>query len=342
MIKRLITLLSIIFVFLLGGIIIAQEEIPDDDIQTTPQPTTFTAIVDVESAYIRAVPSFDAEVIASAFKDDELLVVSRNLDGFWFEVRRPGRMTNLGWMFENVLEWDFAVDQLPLGDNRTGSEGPTQLAGFPPFAAFMEEGAALRTAPSIDASRTIDVPPLVTIPLLERNQNGTWFRVHYLGYEGWVIGFTVQTVPDVMVIPQAANLPPLEGIEILIIPPEIQIAELNRLRDFVNLHRQLARDLELFWWAVFRGEVMPCDPPPSVTNYPYTNQDIRELPELQRYAPRLSTAIDFINNSLDPLNYCGVVAPDRVSEARNSAINAKVIFDATLQQLQNLEENVID
>ena len=70
-------------------------------------------------------------------------------------------------------------------------------------------------------------------------------------------------------------------------------------------------------------------------------RDVRELPELQRYTPRLATAIDYLNKAIDPLTICGVLSPDLVGDARDDAINARIIFNATLDQLDNLEENII-
>ena len=105
--------------------------------------------------------------------------------------------------------------------------------------------------------------------------------------------------------------------------------------------REMAYNLEIFWWAVFRGEVMPCDAPEAVSKYPYTAEDVRELPELQRYTPRLGTAIDYLNDALVPFEHCGVTSPQTVIEARDGAINARVIFDATLDLVDILEKDVV-
>jgi hypothetical protein len=85
---------------------------------------------------------------------------------------------------------------------------------------------------------------------------------------------------------------------------------------------------------------LPSNAPAEVTDYPYTESDIRELPELGRYVPRLGTAIDYLQAAREPLLTCGVISPSITVEARNSAINARVIFDATLGALDNLEETI--
>jgi hypothetical protein len=326
--SRLIALA--LLVFALGvSIINAQEAKP------------FIALVKVDSAFARVAPTEDAEAAASLFRDDRLQVVSRNLDGSWFEVRRPGRLTNLGWVFNKMLDWDFLPENLPLGDIVTGVTGPSPLLEAPDFAGYLLEGPALRDRPSFKGLTITTIPPLITIPILERNQNGTWLHVNYLGYDGWIAGFLIRRLPNLMDIPEAANLPALETIPVVVIPVEIQQAQVDRLRAFTIEHRDFAIVLESFWWDVFRGAVKPCEPPAAVTEYAYGEQDVRELPELQRYTPRLATAIDYLSTSIDPLTICGVLSPDLVGDARDAAINARIIFDATLQQLTNLEDNII-
>src|SRR5262249_7105081 len=131
----------------------------------------FSVAVRVPSAFVRALPDFDAEEVASVFEHDRLTVVSRNADGTWFEVRRPGRLTNLGWIFNEVLEWDFHPEELPLGDGTTGLIGPNSIPEGTDYAAFLLVGPALREGPTRRDHRIMDVPPLVTVPVLGRNQN---------------------------------------------------------------------------------------------------------------------------------------------------------------------------
>ncbi len=312
-------------------------------IPAAAQDDGFTARVDVTSAFARALPALDAEAIASVFEDERLEVVSRNLDGTWFEVRRPGRFNNLGWMFGETLEWDFSPELLPLGDLTTGVIGPTPLTSAPDFAVFLVESPVLRTQPLRNSARVpgVSIPFSVTVPVLARNQDGSWLFVNYLGHQGWVVAFAGRPLTNVLDIPQAINLPPLENVPSVIIPVEIQQAQIDRLRIFINERREYTAGLEDFWWRVFRGEIMPCNTPPELLDYPYTESDVRELPELQRYAPRLVTAMDYVQTSQGLLAQCGVVSPDNVIEARDGAINARIIFDATLEALQALEEDVV-
>lgn len=325
-----LSLLILAFITVFGGSAYAQDEESD-----------LTARVTVESAFIRAAPSPEAEPIASVFQKEILEVIGRNIDGTWFEVKRPGRLYNLGWIFHQMLAWDFAAEQLPLTDLNTGIEGPITLTRDPGFAVFILEGVALRAGPTLESRRIINIPPNTVVPVLERNQDGSWLRVNYKGYDGWTIGFAARRIPNLMAVPEALGLPPLQTVPVIVIPPEIQLAQVQRLRDFITSSRDVAVNLENFWFSVYRGQIMPCEPPPFMADYPYTAQDVRELPELRRYIPRLTTAINNLNDAIQPLYTCGAFDVDAVLGARNAAINARLIFDANLEVLEDLEENVI-
>ena len=310
--------------------------------QTSPD--NFIGQVRVESAFTRVLPDFEAGPAASVYEGERLEVISRNLDGTWFEVRRPARLNTIGWIFSGTLEWDFYPELLPLGDITTSVIGPSPLLEPPAYAVYFPETPFVRQQPLRRAAPVqppVEIPPLVTIPVLARNQDGSWLFINYLGHQGWVVAYAGRELANVLDIPQATNLPPLEGVPGVIIPVELQQAQIDRLRIFIQERYAYARDMELFWWRVFRGEIMPCDVPPEFTEYPYSAEDVRQLPELQRYAPRLREAVDYMATARDPLLACGIVSPEVVLDARNASINARVIFDATLDALQNLEENVV-
>lgn len=308
------------------------------------QEERYTGRVRVESAFTRVLPDFDAEPLASLFEGDIIEVISRNLDGTWFEVQRPGRLNKLGWVYSGTLEWDFAPEYLPLGDIQTRITGPSPLNHVPDFAAYFIEAPVMRQQPLHNARPVqppVRVPPDVTLPVLARNQDGSWLFVNYLGHQGWVIAFTTRSLPNVTAIPQAANLPPLQNLPTEIIPVELQQAQIDRLRGFILERMGYAQGLEAFWWQVFRGEIMPCEVPPEFANYPYTAEDVRHLPELQRHAPRVGDAIAYLSTAREPLLSCGVISPRVIIQARNASINARVIFDATLEALDRLERNVV-
>src|SRR5688572_6910275 len=143
-------------------------------------------------------------------------------------------------------------------------------------------------------------------------------------------------VPDVPVSVLRSEL----EVPVVIIPPEVQRAQVQRLREFINPRAELAANLEYFWQLVFKGELMPCDPPGFEIPYQYTQNDVRELPEVARYAPRLDDATDYLNDAIEPLQNCGVIAPDIVIKARNGATNARIIYSETLKALALTEEQI--
>ncbi len=314
---------------------------PGPTVEPTPPPTT--GIVDVESAFIRAAPSLDSPLSASAFRDDVLLVVGRNLDGKFFEVARPYRPdASLGWVSIEVIDYEFLPEQLPLTDIETGVQGDNPLASPVDYGVFVNEGVALRTLPSVQlGDRQLNIPPNVVVPVLGRYRDGEWLLVNYLGTEGWIVGFATRQREDILTVPEIVGILPAEAevsFQTEIISPEVQMAQLERARDYATSRTNLAREVEAFWWLVQQGEVMPCDPPPAVEAYFLSTRDVIELPELDRYIPRMNEGVDLLNESVDVLGQCGVIDPFVVVEARNNAINAKVILDNTLVQLDNLEE----
>jgi hypothetical protein len=302
----------------------------------------FLARVDTDSLNVRRLPSEESDHIASLFDGDVVQVVSRNLDGSWFEVRRIGRMSNLGWVLNELLEWDLLPEALPLGDTTVGVSGPVPLSAMPLYGVYLEAAPILRELPLRDGRRIMALPPLIVVPVVARNQDASWLQVNYFGFQGWINRASIRERAGVEwnTLPVPPGLPPPDSVPVIIIPIEIQQGQIDRLRTFIDDRREMSAALEAFWWSVYRGEIMPCNPPAEVSSYLYSEADIRELPELGRYIPRLGTAIDYLRTAREPLLNCGIIAPSVTVDARNSAINARVIFDATLQALDNLEETI--
>ena len=175
-----------------------------------------------------------------------------------------------------------------------------------------------------------------------RNADTTWLQINYFGQQGWISRSLIRERGDrdLNSLPIPFGTPPPDTVPVVIIPVELQQAQIDRLRAFASDRLALAASLESFWWRVYRGEIMPCDAPPEITDYPFIESDVRELPELARYVPRLATAVDYLTAARQPFERCGVIAPAVSVDARNSAINARVIFDATLGQLDNLEATI--
>ena len=41
----------------------------------------------------------------------------------------------------------------------------------------------------------------MTVPVLERNYDGSWLHVYYLGYDGWIDAISVRPIPNLLDIP---------------------------------------------------------------------------------------------------------------------------------------------
>ncbi|MEZ4670154.1 MAG: SH3 domain-containing protein [Anaerolineae bacterium] len=322
----------LLFIFCVGLWSVSAQ--PEDD------PTIQQVQVFVDSAFTRIVPLPDAKPAASVFEGDILEAIGRNVDGTWFEVRRRNRAYSLGWISIKMVSNNFNIEFLPLTDSTTGVTGSSAIDDSG-FAAYFNVETVLRGGPFAESPRIGIVPFGAVIPVVARNWDATRLQVNYLGQVGWVSASNLRPSYDFMLIPVAAGLPQPEKLVVEIIPPEIQLAQVQRFRDFLTPLKQLSIDLESFWYGVVDGSILPCNPPASIADYVYGSQDIRELPELQRIAPRIGDGVETLNTSIDILSDCGAITLDTALAARNATTNAKIIFSVGLNQLKDLEENVI-
>ncbi|MBK8026169.1 MAG: SH3 domain-containing protein [Chloroflexi bacterium] len=303
---------------------------------------TFRATMIFGSAFVRAAPSEDAEAVASIFEDSDVEVIGRNIDGTWYEVRRPGRSYNLGWMLAEFLDHDDGLPELlPLTNLTTGWDGPFILTRDPGFATYAVDNLVVRDSPVVRTGRqTGTIPAGAVLPVLYRNHSGTWLFVNYRGTTGWVATFNTRPVPGIERAPVMPGLAAEAEVIFEQIPPEIQRAQIARLREYLGVTREVAVGLEYLWYSVYTREIMPCEPPDFVRDYPYTAQDAREFPELMRYLPRLDEVGALINAAIEPLSRCGVFDREVAARARNAAINARVAIDATLGAIELVEERI--
>ncbi|MBC7812952.1 MAG: SH3 domain-containing protein, partial [Burkholderiales bacterium] len=160
----------------------AQDETPT--FTPTPTPNYWLQVV-VDSAYMRAEPLPDADVVGSAFEGESLQAIGRNADGTWFEARRPGS-TGSGWIFNRMVQGSFDVAALPL-TSTAGVEGPEPVVDTG-LVVFVLSNTNLRAAPFIDADEVGLVPHSVTLPIIGRNPDASWLYVNYIGYIGWISG----------------------------------------------------------------------------------------------------------------------------------------------------------
>jgi hypothetical protein len=289
-----------------------------------------------ESAFLRADPLPDAERIASVFEGDSLIAVGRNADATWFEVQRPGGRST-GWISADLLRETFRAWDVPITSN-AGIEGePVLDTGLD---AFILANAVLRGEPFISGTPILTIPHSVTLPIVGRNQDASWLRVNYNGTIGWVSETVIEPSGNLMSAPLSLDLPPL-AVNVIIIPPEVQLAQVERVRAFAREQIDLSLGLSNYWQLLLRGEILPCTPPSFITTLQRTPSDIQQLPELQRWLPRLDDSIEAINNSMEPLQSCGAYTPEIINKARADAINARLMLENILVQLRDVE-NIIN
>ena len=348
---RIFVCMCVVALLLGAEAMLAQSTTPTPPVELTPEAQAteaalplrgdFIAQVAVDSVYARTLPTTDSPTSASLFENEWVEVAGRNLDGQWYLVRRPFRVNTLGWVQAEHLDWDFRPERLPLADFTTGVTGNQPLTRAEPFGVYLIEAPIVRAQPTRTGARVGVLPPLTVVPALARNQDGSWLLINYFGLQGWINSSSTRHEIDLTALYEPSNLPPLDSVPVIYIPLEVQQAQVDRMRTFITERLSLAADLEGFWWSVYRGETLPCAAPAQVSYYPYTEADVRELPELQRYAPQLAQAVQYLAIARAPILNCGVVAPQTAVDARNAAINARVVLEATLDRLNRLETNVV-
>ncbi len=313
----------------------------------TPQPEATEAVetivaergtIEVESAFVRLLPDSDSEAVSSVFERDTLEIIGRNIDGLWFEVRRINRQFSLGWVRADLLDIDFQPETLPMTDFTTGVVGERAIAEEH-LAVYITAEANLRIEPVGTADIVAVVPLGAILPATGRDAAGSWLYVNYRGTEGWLNSSVFRRPANILDLPDVTFVDEdVAQLSALIIPPEIQLGQLETFRNFVLASQDTASRLVPFWENVLTGEVMPCEPPEFVQTYLITASDVQQLPELNRYVPRFNEGVLLLNESIDPLYVCGVLNSQTVSEARNDATNANIIMGATLEQLDLLED----
>lgn len=291
--------------------------------QPAPDPVL---TVSVESAFIRATPIDDGELAGSVYENDTLYAIGRNVDGLWLQVRRPGRTISAGWINRNVVQVTFDVSRLPITDLITGVTGPTPVSVSPLSVMILGE-TPLLSAPERFSSMIATIPGGLTLPVIERTPNNHWLRVNFRGTVGWVAEFLTSTTLALTlapISPQYAGDPQFEAYTT--VPPEVQIAQVDRLLAWLYEMQISADQLVTYWNQMSKGETVECRPPSDYNYYSYTQRDIEELPELRRQIRFINFAVDELNRSLVAMRRCGIYTSGDLSTARADATNAQVIL----------------
>lgn len=304
-----------------------------------PTPDYVIQIV-VDSAFIRAAPDETAERLSSVFENDSLVAVGRNIDGQWLEVRRPGRRDKVGWIHRDVGAFMFEIAKLPITDLTTGLTGPEPVIDTG-ISVLMIGEANFRTAPTREGQPIEVIPVNLTLPVLERTPDRLWLKINYRGTVGWISEFLTSTSANIESIPVSPEyaLTNVSGLEI--IPPEVQLAQIDRLQAWVTEMDAIAQQVAPYWTMLSSGETMECVPPTG--NYPYyayTPRDVQELPELRRQVRILEQAIDDLNASIETMKRCGVYLDKDIRSAYAKIINAQTIFAVVDRQMDNLRTRI--
>jgi hypothetical protein len=199
--------------------------------------------------------------------------------------------------------------------------------------------AELRTQANRRAPVIAVIPVNLTLPVIARTPDRQWLKVNYRGVTGWIAEFLTSTTANldsVTISVEYAADPAFEHI-----PPEVQIAQIDRLLTWIDMYSTTASDVAFYWQQMKDGETMECRPPASDNAYyAYTQRDLVELPELRRQVRLLKAAIDDLNSAIVAMERCGVYLDKDIRAAYADAVNARLIFDGVKLQMENLKERI--
>lgn len=290
----------------------------------------------VDSAYVRALPTREGEVVASRFEGDRLEAVGRNADGTWFQVTAPYNANVLGWISGSTVTYEFEITLLPITDLVTGVTGPTPVVDSG-ISVFINQNARLRRDAGREAPVIAILPNGVTLPVVARNTAGDWLLVNYNGTLGWVAAFLTRTVNDVAAVP--VFISPRATAAVTVIPPEVQLGQIERLRAYLAAPITAAAALSSRIFAVTTRQIVPCTNIADVfAPYSYTAQDVRQLPELGRFGPSINDAIADLNTAITMIGACGVYTQAQLAEA--TALLPGPFFATLTRTLDNLEATI--
>ncbi len=207
---------------------------------------TYRLRVVVDGAFIRVLPDAQSDAVTSTFEEEVLFAVGRNADGTWFEVRRPNRDFSARWVFSELVQYSFSVEDLPLTDLTTGVIGPDPVFDTGRSVFILLE-ASLRRQPGSDAERLAIIPVGRTLPVLGRTRDNQRLQVNYLGTMGWVAEFLTRTsYPLTALEITDEGSAPLLSVEV--IPPETQLAQVDRLQAYLDVVYAEADTVTNFWF----------------------------------------------------------------------------------------------
>ena len=283
---------------------------------------SFPVRVSAESAIVRAAPSLDSLMVGSVFAEDALSAAGRNVDGTWIEIIRP-----VGWIRRDNLIFSFDLALLPITDFTTGVTGSSPVIDSG-YAVQVIDDTIMRATPDRFAGEVAELPIFTVVPVLERTPDNQWLLVNYRGVVGWLPQFLTRYTFRLDNLPVSAALMDDPRYPVVtMIPVERQLAQINRLLAYIEPLDLLADGVANYWNGLRRGQIFECQPQTEIISYySITPQDLIELPELRQQERFLIEAVDDLNASLAPTQFCGIVISVDFRAAYADAINARAIF----------------
>lgn len=295
----------------------------------------FLLRVTAESAFVRAAPDEAAEAVASVFQNQQMRAVGRSADGTWLQVERPS-----GWISTTVVTFSSEPTALPITDLTTGVTGNTPVIDTG-FSTRTIDDAPLYALPDRRSEVLEQLAAYTLLPVQYRTPDNQWLYVNYRGTVGWLPQFlSYNTALDSLPVhPDYVNDSRYPAV--VRIPPEVQMAQVDRLLAFINPLNDRANALAEYWNGLQNRTVYECQPVPTdALYYRVTAQDIAELPELRQMDSLLREAVDNVNASAALTAECGILYGIDLSGAYADAVSARSILRLIRIRVESIRERI--
>jgi hypothetical protein len=188
------------------------------------------------------------------------------------------------------------------------------------------------------------IPAFLTLPIIERTPNNQWLKINFRGTVGWIPQFLTSTRADLTGVPISPEFSgDLRYAAFATISLEQQMAQIDRLLNFIAPINQTAADVAYYWQIMTQGETLECRPPAGrYAYYSITPQDVTELPELRQQDRLLRQAVDDINLSIELMQPCGIYTDQQMRRAYARALNARGIFRQVIRRMATLRTRILD
>jgi uncharacterized protein YgiM (DUF1202 family) len=159
----------------------------------TPEPGTLTAVV-FNGGNVREQPNLSGRVVGGVNAGENVTLLQKTESGQWFEIRTP--RGEQGWVSVTLLTIDPAVrEQVPVAGAGTA---PGNASDGGDLTAVVFNGGNVRAQPSINGAVVGGVNAGENVTLLQKTQDGQWYRLRTIrGEEGWASVTLLTIAPSV-------------------------------------------------------------------------------------------------------------------------------------------------